>query len=219
MTTERLLTILAKLVQDTSYDDVVLLERLNAGLLYAAGQVLLPDLVALNTVNTSVTNPYVDLPVDYHRELHFVASAMQHGEIPIETSAIRFLKKYPLLDLQGHVQQVSVVGKQLYYQGKPATADTLTLAYYRLPAPLNMNDLSAEPEGIPSHLHESLLVSYAAWKIYDDIEDALDGQPVNTKKHMGHYLAAIAELDEFVGAPDRAPRYIRDDQHSIGGYY
>jgi len=219
MTTERLIASLRRKIQDTSYDDTVLLEKLNNGLLAVAGRVMLPDLVTIDTVTTSSTDAFVDLPDDYHRELHFVSSVQAQGEIPIEPSFIQFRKRYPLLDSTGSVECVCVAGRLLYYQGRPAAADTVSLVYYRFPTPLDLLALQVEPDGIPAQFHEKLLVSHGAWEIYDEIEDGLDGKQVNTRKYLERYSQAIVELEEFLGAPDRAPRYIRDDEARIGGYY
>lgn len=219
MTLERLLAVTKKKVKDSSFNDVALLEKFNTGLVDVAGRILLPDLATLGTVKTSLTYPYVDLPAGYHRDLHYASSAQTNGPVPLETSFYRFIQKYPLVNQTGAVECVAVRGKQLYYQGKPSTQDTLTLLYYRLPTLLDFQHLDAEPVDLPPQLHEALLANYAAWQIFTDIEDGLDGPGFNTKKYAGLYLQGVADAEEFVGAPDRPARYVRDDEHRIGGYY
>ena len=180
----------------------------------------LPDLKSSATAATD-TNPYVDLPSVagnvFHRKdksLFFISSAGQDNEVTIEESWIKFLGKWPTLDEGGDVQQVCVRGNRLYLQPIPATEDTLTLHFFRRPVAMTANS-DDEPDGIPEDLQEDLLVSFACWDIYSEIEDE-DGKTPETDKYKRRFAQAIAELDMIVGPKDqRADHYDFDEEDFI----
>ena len=172
----------------------------------------LPDLKSSDTVATD-TNPYVSVPSDagnvFHKKknsLFFVSSAARDGEVNIFESWIKFLEKWPTLDEAGDVQDVIVVGGKLYYQPIPATADTLTLHFFRKPVSMVGTDRDAEPDGIPDDLQEDLLVSFACWDIFSEKEDEGGGTP-ETDKYRARFAGAIAELVAFAGPKDQRPDY------------
>jgi hypothetical protein len=213
MTAAELIALVQVNIQDVSYTPTSILALLNRGAGQVAGVITLPLLGASSTVSTSITYPYVSLPADYMREVLFISSAKQKMRIEYFRSFLKFMKQYPALDQVGDVAHAAIRGSRLYYQPKPSTADTLTLHYQRNPVPMvlttGVNDQTT-PDGIPQHLQEPLLVSYACWKIWSEIEQD-DGNQPNTNRHFKNWVDALGELNRFVGAEDGEPEYIEDE--------
>ena len=126
-------------ILDASYTHPMILGRLNKGMRRGAAMVDLPLLKSSATVQTSTSAAYIALPNDPNNAVHsdkenalfFVASQGKDKEIPIMISWIKFLQKYPELDEAYDVYDVCVKGADLYYQGIPATAESLDLHFYR----------------------------------------------------------------------------------------
>ena len=220
MTGSELIQLVAERIHDSAFTPAMILARINKGVGRIAGMVDLPDLKSTATVTTD-TNPYVSVPSTagnvFHRKkdsLFFASSAAQDGEVTIYDSWIKFLKKWPTLDEAGDVQDVIVVGGKLYYQPIPATADTLTLNFFRKPVAMLGTDRDAEPDGIPDDLQEDLLVSFACWDIFSEKED--EGGPTpETDKYKARFAGAVAELMAFAGPKDRAPDHYDYDEEDF----
>jgi hypothetical protein len=101
----------------------------------------------------------------------------------------------PDLDEAGTVYRVAIVGSTIYYQGIPATATAIPVLYYRIPT-LMVADADT-PDGIPVFLQRKLLVSGASAKVFDLIEDGLEGVQVNTSIQSQMFQQAILELREY----------------------
>lgn len=212
----KLKTIVDKIIQD---DDLVenISTYLNQGVTEIAGGMLsafgdritpaLPELFTIATVDTVTDAAYVAMPSIFQRDLQFVAKS-DGVEVDIANSFIEFSECYPLLDHSGPVVEVIEKGGQLYYQGIPTSADTLTLHFYRFPVEMTAN--SDVPDGIPEHLHIPLLVNYAAWKCYEKIEDGLEGDVVNTTKYMQLFMAALKTLEISISHEIRGFNLIHD---------
>ena len=205
-------------ILDSSYSQPMILGRLNKGMRRVAAMVDLPLLKSSATIQTG-TDAYVALPssevnafhVDKERALIFVASQGQDKEINIMESWIKFLQKYPQLDEAYDVYDVCVKAQNLYYQGIPSTADSLDIHFYR--KPVTMKDgTNDEPDGVPDHLQEDLLVNFAAWDIFKEIEQDISGRTPETDKHRNLFAGAIAELKQFVGEPDARPIHYEYDE-------
>lgn len=152
----------------------------------------LPELFTIGTVNTSTTVAYVAMPLNFQRDLQFVSSSTG-SEIDIAHSFIEFAETYPLLNKSGRISEVVEHGKNLYYQGIPTAAETLTIHYYRKPVDMALD--TDVPDGIPDHLQISLLVNFAAWKAYERLEENLEGQTPNTDKYKRFFMEAMRILE------------------------
>ena len=181
---------------------------LNEAVLDAASQVLLPDLQSSENVRTHTNSYKVDMPDEYHRNLYFVSSDATDLEIKIFRTKTALLRDHPRLETTGDVEAVCVSEKALHYNPIPSTADTLTLHYYR--QPVEMTADTDEPDGIPAHLQDKLLVNYALAKVFEPFED----NPLAAKlksKHEGAYYSALVDTKTFVGDTDEGgPAYVRD---------
>lgn len=200
-TFEELITRVNLIIQDDSLLDV--LENLiNQGVNEIAGGMQstlgswitppLPELFSIDTVDTSTTVAYVDMPETFHRSLQLVASE-NGSEIDIEHSFIEFTSTYPLLNKAGNISSVVEHGKRLYYQGIPAVSEELTLHFYR--KPVAMVDDEDVPDGIPEHLQMNLLSYYAAWKAFIFIEDGIEADSVNVKRYMELFYSQLRILE------------------------
>jgi hypothetical protein len=204
--TSDLVDYVADIIQDTSYVDATILKYINRGLRQIAGGIFitypdrtqvfsspLPNLLTSDTVATSTSAAYVALPDDFGRSLLAVSSAATDTLVTIVESFAEFLRMYPTLDMSSSVTAVAVRGTRLYYQGIPTTSDTLTLHYYSTPTELEDDD--DEPDCLPTHLHEELLVNYAAMKIYDQIEDGVVTPKTNTDNYTVRFNKAMLDLE------------------------
>ena len=152
----------------------------------------LPELFTIGTVTTSIVAAYVDMPVNFQRDLQLAVS-YTGSEIDIAHSFIEFAETYPLLNKSGRISEVVEHGKKLYYQGIPTVAETVTLHYYRKPVAMVLD--ADVPDGIPDHLHISLLVNFAAWKAYERLEENLEGQTPNTDKYKRFFMEVMRILE------------------------
>lgn len=187
------------------------------------GNILLPALETSAVVTTSLTDPFVSLPANYGKNLYKVTFADQVSPIDILSNMRVMLEQWDdALTHEGPVEDVTVVGGRLYYQPIPTEATELTLWFYRLPTLLANFDPSGEntgfmdsgdttfqgdddtgfidalsddiPNCLPDHLHKSLLVSYAAKEIFNEIEDGIEGRKINTERYEGKYQQALTAL-------------------------
>lgn len=148
----------------------------------------IPMLLEIDTVTTATNTAYINMPNTFHRNLQLVASS-NGNLIDISNSFIDFSETYPLLNRSGNISEVIEHGGKLYYQGIPVNSETLTIHFYRKPiAMVNDNDV---PDGIPEHLQFDLLTNFAAWKIFNFIEDGLEGESLNTQKYMNLFYTGL----------------------------
>ncbi len=164
----------------------------------------LPDLHSTDTVTLLAGESSVSLPAEFHRQLDLVVDP-DGVELSKYDSHIKFLKKYPLLDESGDPTCCSSKGGTLYCQPSPATDRVLTLYFYRLPVDMTIVTSPAaddEPDGIPVHLQDKLLVNYACMHIFTGIEQGDDGKRPNTDLHTARFIQAVTDLSRFVGQTD-----------------
>jgi len=201
-TLEVLRDLVSTIIQDTSFTDAVIDGYINDGVTEIAhgmesslGRVVTPPLPALFTIGTVATvtdAAYVSMPDGFQRDLRFVARS-DGIEVDIANSMIQFSMDYPLMDGSGDVVDTIEYGGNLYYQGIPVVAETLTLHYFK--APTEMEDDDDEPDGIPIAFQKKLLVNYACKEIYGLIEDGIERQPINTIKFTGLFLSALKAFE------------------------
>lgn len=152
----------------------------------------LPELFTIGTVTTSISAPYVSMPTTYHRNLQLVVSS-RNIEIEIANSFIEFSQTYPALNKAGIISEVIEQGRKLYYQGIPLVAETLTMHFYRKPVAMSLD--ADKPDGIPEHLQMSLLSNFASWKVYELLEDGVEGTTPNTVKFRTFFTEALRILE------------------------
>ena len=203
MNLRQMRTALAGLLQDTSYDNDDLDEAINKTLLYVSTLVQLPSLKRIDTINTVLSTAYVSLTT--------LTGGFDGNLRRVKNSDGDDVSIYPSLDLlmdegdmddEGDVEAVAVEGTVMWYRKIPASVETLTLLYYRSPSQLT--DDSDIPSDFPEGLHHKLFVNGSAWMIYDEIEDGIDEDKVNTKNQFWHSLdernphSGIVKLKEWI---------------------
>lgn len=176
-----------------------------------------PGLFKTGTLTTHLTNPYVTMPTDYQRDLDsYVYSTAQNDVFKLVPTFSELQVMFPGLNETGAILTGCLVGRTLYYQRRPGSADTLRLAYFSYPTALSAD--SSEPTVLPPHLHERLLVSKALVYCFERIELGLDSKKTNTEYYEGEYQKALADLALWVGPRKRSPVPINDVMGaSVGG--
>ena len=171
------------IITDPDYGDDEIDKYINQALSYTAGLVNLPDLKAIESVDTITSQNYVNLSTITGGFSGVLRRVVKKG-----------IKIYPTLELlasdyignwdaAGEVKAVCQEGNILWYQKIPASAETLMCILYKNPAVLEDDD--DIPSDLPVSLHKLLLVNGASHLIYNEIEDGIEGEKVNTAVQFG----------------------------------
>ena len=221
-TLETLRTQIGKIVKDPVYQvpsDLnlrinQLIAKIAAGIRMPDGSVSppLPDLYSSENISTSASSSNVKMPATFHKSLVRVADTNGYQINPPDggdyTSFQLFLNR-TTLTRAGTVFMCALKGRNLYYQGIPATPASLTLHFYR--KPVDMTSGTDEPDGIPEHLAIPLIKHGVCMEIFGEgLEDGEDNQGVGVKYHTGKFFEAMMDLVEFVGY-DGAPEQFHVD--------
>lgn len=213
-------------VRDASYGPEDILALFNRGINEIAGwkntrpefglhgEILLPNLETVAPLDTAADLANIDLPDTYMKNLYMVS---QPSKVPILiwSSMQELLRQWEgtLVNSGPNVEDVTIMGGQLYYQPIPTEVLELYLYFYRKPDVLTLEAGSGLvptdiPACLPEDLQEDLLVNYAAMEIYDEIEDGLDGQKMQTQSYAGKYQAALNKLYKAIThkSPQRLAR-------------
>lgn len=194
------------LVDDPSFDSETIDQYINQALEYTAAQVSLPTLKRVGVITTEIGQAYSDIrSIGDEAFSGILRKVVRYdGKFPQVYSNLElFIDDYPTLDQEGDVEAVCLDGFTLWYQKIPSTATNLTLVYYVNPSPLTKDE--DEPTDIPSHLHRKLLVNGSSYLIYDQIEDGVDGEKINTTNNFFHSFeerspdSGITKLKEWIG--------------------
>jgi len=207
----QLRTLVSTIIQDDAFTGDMIDSYLNdgvneiaAGMQSTLGDSItppLPELFAIDTVDTDTVDAYVPMPATFGRKLQFVAGS-NGVEIDICNSMIEFSESSPLMDRDGAVVEVVEYGGNLYYQGIPTVMDELTVHFYRFPVEMSAD--SDTPDGIPLSFQKKLLVNFACKEIFGLIEDGIEEQKVNTIKHTNLFLAALRTFELSIPIDSRS---------------
>jgi len=207
------------IIQDSAFYAGIV-TRINNAMKVVAGGVRMPDgtvspplplLYDMDTVETSISNPYVALPDDYQRNVLMVADSSGNKLFPPSGgdyySFGLFLKQASnkALAQAGAISTVCVKGPRLYYQGVPSSSKTLTVHFYRLPVDMALDTDTVD--GLPDHLAERVLVAYAAREIYSMVEDGDNSAATGFKIYERKFFEAMTDLVDYIGLPDAVPQY------------
>ena len=208
-------------ILDAHYTDAMINTWINDALQTIAGGVILPstgdispplpDLYAIETLTTDTTDPFIDLPDDYQRNVFYVSDSADFRIHPVNGgdyySFNLFLNTAIKKDLSlvGMVTTACVKGNKLYYQGIPSAPSDITVQYYRKPAVMTTD--SSVPEGLPSHLAKTLLKHWVCKEIFGEgIEDGEDSNGRGYAYHEKKFYEAMETLVRFIGE-DAEPSY------------
>ena len=152
----------------------------------------MPGYKTFTTVATIVDQAYATLPNTCDGRVLYVGNA----DNEIDVYSFEFLlESYPKLDSVGSVKMVAIEGTLIYYQGIPSAAETLVLLFRRTPTRMSLS--TDTPDGIPDHLHRSVIVPKASSYGFDLIEDGMEGQKVNMLAQEGHYQIGLQKLGAY----------------------
>jgi len=193
------------LIQDTSYSDDTIDGKINECLQYWNLQVPLPGLKAIGIIDTVVDVAYTSLTSNLTGGFGGWLSRVKNADgdqISIYPS-LELLMDDGDMDEAGDVEAVTVEGPTLWYRKIPATAETLTMLYYKNSSSLTLD--ADEPSDYPDGLHRKLFVNGTGHMIFDEIEDGVDGDKTNTKNQFWiafddrNKRSGINELRAWVG--------------------
>ena len=208
-TLEELRDWVLKTVNDTDVtsDEVDLL--LNEALVEVSMLVLLPELSTWVAIPTITTDIKVPLPDDFQRNLY--AASTEYGSARVLSSIELFLRRYPTAEIDknfGYIESVCRDGENVFYYKVPETISDLVVYYYKSPTALTRD--SHTPDCIPTNYQRNLLCSYASRELFDDIEDGIDGQKVNTSRHAAKFAETIGLLEATTKQGQSRPQPGRD---------
>ena len=215
MTFQELINEVTNIVQDTAWSEAAIKSKLNQALIVVATGVMLPgkyqlspplpDLYTSTDIDTVAGVATCNLTSDFNRDVIQVVNS-NGDKIPIEVSFRKFLSDYPEQQT-GSVFKAAVIGNKLVYRDVPATAETLTVHYYKTPTALvNYSDA---PSCLPALLHRPLLVGYVCKEIFSQIEDGIEGQKTNTGYWTQEFQQGLLDLDVLI-PHDGDPMYVTD---------
>ena len=215
MTLQELINEVTNIVQDTAWSEATIKSKLNQALVVVATGVMLPgkyqlspplpDLYTSTDIDTVAGVATCNLPSDFNRDVIQVVNS-NGDKIPIEVSFRKFLSDYPGQE-SGSVFKAAVIGSKLAYRDVPATAEALTVHYYKMPTALV--GYSDTPSCLPALLHRPLLVGYACKEIFGQIEDGIEGQKINTGYWTQEFQQGLLDLDVLI-PHDGDPMYVTD---------
>ena len=183
MTTPELIQRVIAVVNGKEFDeDSEILPLLNEGLFFVARNFNLPSLISNTAVLFTGGSGTASLPTDFHHSPYHAENTTYTRRLNVHTSSHSLYRLFNNYDTQGAITDVAVDGVTLVARPVPSDNQTVFVAYYKQPTPLT-NDDTSSPDCLPIHLHDSLLVNYAAKELYKRIEDGVDGAMVNTNKY------------------------------------
>ena len=195
------------IVQDKAYDSDKIKGFINEAILYASNLVNLPDYKRIGTVQTVRSQPYVSL-TDITGGFAGRIVKVSNPNIAVYSNLVLLMDYYASatnqsLTQEGDLEAVALEGSTLWYQYVPATETNITFLYYRNPSILKEN--SEEPPYFPEHLHRKLFIHGAAYMIFDQMEDGMEGEKINTAAQFFHSFSedsktsGIIKLREYLG--------------------
>ncbi len=189
-------------VQDTSLtgnDDGELTERINAAVQFACSQpgIEIPTLKAMGSFTTVVDQAYAEVA---GLDAGFTGRIIRAGkpETKIYTGLEDLYDDYYPLDKEGDIEAVCIQGNVIWYQGIPETAEE-HLCILQSDPPL-LDDDDDVPTVIPEFLHMDVIVHGVIARLYNLLEDGIDGEKVNTINSLMYRKDGIQKFREWLGS-------------------
>jgi len=223
MLTSLLISKVQDVEPDPDFSEADILALLNEGQLSIAGGgershgfpllAPLPELVSSAVVTLAVDAVSVSMPSTYQRGVFFVTNSS--GEkLAAFDSHIEFLNRYPILRT-GDTAAYCLQGNLFRYA--PTKAHNVTVHFFRFPVDMT-DDVASTPDGIPGHLQIRLLVSFALYRMYQQIEIGQEASKPNTDKWFGNHQLALTDLERFIGPEDKEPMNVTDSTNMIDNF-
>lgn len=189
-----LAAIVLRIVQDDGFDEDDVLYQFNQCANYLSSEFILPALDTQGTVTTDVDTWSVDVPADFQRNLYEVLDS-NNRPIGILDS------RKPMLAYCGgdidrtaaRIERVTVIGGKLIYWPINVTAEELTLFYQRKPSAITaLGTIDLLPSAFADS--DQFFVNYACWKLFEQIEQGLEGTKVDTNYYMALFTGMVDKL-------------------------
>jgi hypothetical protein len=185
--------------QEAGYSTDEVDSYINEALKDVCSRWAIPDLKLVDVVSTVEAVAYVSLlglTGGFSGRLVQVRNT-DGNKLRVYPNLELLMDDYPTMAEAGDVEAVALEGSLLWYQYVPATAEVLTVVYYRNPSALSSDE--DEPTVIPEHLQRGCLVAGAAWIMFDKLEDGLEGEKVNTTAQFAQYNRGIVAFGSYLG--------------------
>jgi len=208
MNADELVAEVIDIVDNPSYATPAdILKRINRSQRRIADLLFLPDLKdGFDTVITEVGEMEVELPEDFHKNL-FMANLDNGTALDIFKDVVTMrMSRSGVLDLDtGDVAAVATKKGFLVYQQVPSAATNIQLSYYRLPIDMVISDSEAEPPVEASNPDGAYgnddfdwaIIHDTCAKIFNRIENGMEGSKVNTKKQEELLQEKLVLLDAY----------------------
>ena len=186
------------IVQDDSYDENDALYQFNQCAAFISGQYVLPSLDHQGTVTTSTETWSVSAPATFQRNLY---EALDSAGRPIGIlDSRKQMLAYcdgKITTTGGRIERLAVVGNSILYWPINTTAEELTLFYQRRPTAIT---LAGEVDLLPGAFsdNDQVFINFACWKLYEKIEQGLEGQKVDTNHHLATFTGLLGNLGLYL---------------------
>ena len=203
MNLEQIIDEIKLIVQDNSFfpadDNTDIVRRINEAISYACNQnwVEIPNLKTMSSFTTVVEQAYAELT---GADSSFTGRIIRAGRptTKIYSSLEDLYDDYYPLDKVGDVEAVCIQNNVIWYQGIPEEATTLNCIVQEDPALLvNEEDV---PYAIPEFLHMDVIVHGVVARLYNMIEDGVDGKKVNTANSIMYNERGLQMFREWIGS-------------------
>jgi len=189
-----------EIIQDASYIDKIG-GYINEAFLQAAGQVNLPDLKRLGTLNTIPDQMFASLRGISGGFNGRIAVIVGNLDIQVFEDLDAMLNEISFYDRDttevGPVEFLALEGHTLWYFPSPATPQSIMAILYGNPLVLSLDE--DIPTAFPDTVHFNIGVHGACYFVFDQIEDGIEEAKVNTASHYALFQKGITDLMEWVG--------------------
>ncbi len=185
------------IVDDEGYGDTTVLKYLNQSQRAIADKVLLPDLKnGFDTIEALPSVKFVDLPSDYHRGLYLAFVDGAEIDIHADIKSLSMVNGGLTVE-SGDIACVAKHGGTLLYQKIPTTPTEIELYYYQKPVDMTDSDASYPDGANGNDDFDWALISFSAHKIFDIMEDGIEGPKVNASSHHSNYVERLKGVDDY----------------------
>jgi len=199
MNAEQMIELVIGIVDDPDHEDTeIVLGHLNDSQKRLADDLFLPDLEdGFDTIDTLVDAWEVPFPETYHKGLYLAqadgVTLNVHKDMRSMALALGGLTMEA-----GDVKDICARSSgTIMYQAISDTVSIVTLFFYRLPIPMEESTESFPDGARGMDDFEWAIIHDACSKIFNDIEDGMEGAKVNTSSHEAKFAERFALLDVF----------------------
>lgn len=198
MNANELINQVIEIIDNPDYDvGADILKYTNRSQRRIADILLLPDLRdGSATVSTAVGAMEVSLPATFHKNLFQARFAGADIAIYKDVVSMSMARGGLSLDV-GDVEAVALKKGKLVYQMVPAAITAIEIYFYRLPVAMTAADTSYPDGAYGNDDFDWAIIHDSCAKIFNRIEEGMEGAKVNTDKHETLFAERMAALDEY----------------------